>query len=131
MTDTRITQRENTAPQKAPIQGTDTIHVPHVDIRENSERILLIANMPGVDRNDVSVTVENNTLTVEGRARIEGPAGHQLIGQEYEAGRYRRDFTLSHVVNTEGIKAKVHHGVLEVTIPKRDEAKTRKVEITN
>ena len=108
---------------------TDTAYVPDVDISENEDCIRLRADMPGVDGKDVEVTVENNVLTVEGRARVEAPAGYELVGREYGVGKYRRNFTLSNDVNSEGIKARVEHGVLEVTIPKREEVKTRKIAI--
>ena len=87
--------------------------------------------MPGVDQQSVDVTVENNVLIIEGKGHIEKPEGYQLIGQEYGLGKYRRDFTLSNAVHTEGIKARVQKGVLEVTIPKREEVKARKITITN
>lgn len=111
-------------------QAPETIYVPHVDISENNDRIRLVADMPGVDPKSVDLTVENNVLTVEGLAQPDRPAGYERVGQEYGIGRYRRDFTLSDAVAVDGIKARVQNGVLEVTIPKREEVKTRKIEIT-
>ena len=131
MTDTKVVKREKQAVQKAKTPETESIYVPHVDISENKDRILLLADMPGVDQKSVDVTVENNVLTVEGRAHIGGPEGYQMIGQEYGIGKYRRDFTLSSAIDTEGVKARVSHGVLEVTLPKRQEARTRKIEIAS
>ena len=131
MTDTTIIQRDN---PNTPNGGTPEgpfICVPHVDISENKECIRLWADMPGVDLKSADVTVENNVLTLEGTAQLEPPAGYQMIGQEYGVGKYRRDFTLSGAIDTQGIKARVHHGVLEVTLPKREEAKTRKIAIEN
>ena len=110
---------------------TDTIYAPDVDIREDGDGIRLLADMPGVDQASADITVENNVLTIQGTAHVVPPDGHQLVGQEYGVGRYRRDFTLSSAVDVNGIKARVRHGVLEVTIPKRDEVKTRKIEIAS
>jgi HSP20 family protein len=62
---------------------------------------------------------------------VDAPQGYHLVGQEYGVGRFRRDFTLSSQVDTEGITAKVAHGVLEVTLPKQEAAKLRKIEIAN
>jgi HSP20 family protein len=75
------------------------------------------------------VTVENNVLTLEGVATLDVPDGYESVGREYGVGRYRRDFTLSDDVSPQGIKARVSHGVLAVTIPKREEVKTRTIAI--
>jgi HSP20 family protein len=115
--------------QKALAADTERIYVPDVDIREDSECVHMDANMPGVDQESVDVSVENGVLTIEGRARIDGPQGYELVGQEYGVGRYRRDFTLSDAVDAAGIKARVRQGVLEVTLPKRENVKTRKIRI--
>ena len=128
MAETQVTKRdENAVLAQAP--ETETTYVPDVDISESNEHIRLVADMPGVDQQSVEVTVENNVLTVEGNAQLEAPEGYDLVGQEYGVGKFRRDFTLSNAVDTDGIKARVRHGVLEVTIPKREEVKTRKIEI--
>ena len=108
---------------------TDLIYVPDVDIRENSDCLRLEANMPGTDQDSVNVSVENGVLTIEGQARVDTPPGAKLVGWEYGVGRYRRDFTLSDAVDTEGIRARVRQGVLEVTLPKREHVKTRKIRI--
>lgn len=129
MAETQVAKPEGKAVQKAQTPETETIYAPDVDISENSECIRLVADMPGVDQKSVEVTVENNVLTIEGRACVEAPDGCELVGQEYGVGKYRRDFTLSNAVDTDGVKARVIHGVLELTIPKRDEVKTKKIEI--
>jgi HSP20 family protein len=137
MTDTQIAKREEQAPatsrgpaaQKARTPESDSIYVPDVDIYEDGEHVRLVADMPGVDQGSVNVTIENNVLTIEGQARVSPPEGHALIGQEYGVGKYRRDFTLSDSVGLEGVKARVQQGVLEVTIPKQDAVKTRKIKI--
>ena len=128
MTDTNVAKKEKEAVDKAQVLD-GTIYAPDVDISETSECVRLLANVPGVDQNGVDVTIENNVLTVEGRAHVEVPEGYELLGREYDVGKYRRDFTLSNAVNTEGITARVRQGVLEVTLPKREELKTRKIEI--
>lgn len=129
MTATQVAKPDEPAVAKTQRPTNERIYVPDVDISENSESLRLVANMPGVDQKGVDVTVENNVLTIEARATVEAPEGYELLGQEYGFGKYRRDFTLSNSVNTEGIKARVQHGVLEVTIPKREEVKMRKIEI--
>ncbi len=108
---------------------TSVTYVPDVDIIEDSETIRLLADLPGANRENVDITVENNILTIEAQAVISNPEGYQLAGQEYSIGRYHRDFTLSDSVQTDGIRAAVKHGVLEVTLPKREEVKQRKIQI--
>jgi HSP20 family protein len=134
MADTNIAKHPGRAPQAgAEVAATEerTLYLPDVDISENGERIRLLADMPGVDQDSVDVTVENNELTLEGRSRITPPEGCERVGRECGAGRYRRVFALSDAVKPDGIKARMRNGLLEVTIPKREEVKTRKIEITN
>ena len=115
--------------EKAGVPQAVATYVPDVDILEDSERIRLIADVPGASQADVEVTVENNVLTINATAAVTGPEGCSLAGQEYGVGNYHRDFTLSDAVSVDGITAKVKHGVLEVIIPKREEVKTRKIRI--
>ncbi len=129
MAEKDVVTREPEATEAVATPRSEATYVPEVDISERGDSIRLVANMPGVDQASVDVTVENNVLTVEGRATVDAPEGYTLVGQEYGVGRYRRDFTLSNAVNVDGIKARVRQGVLEVTIPKREEVKTRKIEI--
>jgi HSP20 family molecular chaperone IbpA len=129
MADTAVMKRKHETASAVDTPRTEDTYIPDVDISETGDSIHLVANMPGVDQQSVEVTVENNVLSVEGRAGVEAPQGYTLVGQEYGTGRYRRDFTLSNTVDVDGIKARVRHGVLELTIPKREEVKTRKIEI--
>jgi len=132
MTDTQVPKPDKRHSPARPIESpeTDPVYVPDVDIRENDGQVRLVADMPGVDQTSVNVNVENGVLTIEGQAHLDRPEGYELVGQEYGVGKYRREFSLSNAVSVEGIKARVRHGVLEVSVPKRNEAKTRKVQIT-
>lgn len=116
-------------PEKTGLPQTVATYVPDVDILEDSERIRLVADIPGSSQGDVEVTVENGVLTINATAAVTGPEGCTLAGQEYGIGNYHRDFTLTDAVSVDGITAKVKHGVLEVVIPKREEVKTRKIKI--
>ncbi|MGQ9663079.1 MAG: Hsp20/alpha crystallin family protein [Kiritimatiellia bacterium] len=115
--------------EKGPTPESDGVYLPHVDIVETGTSFHLMLDMPGVEQEAVNITVEDGVLTIEGQARVEVPQGYDLIGQEYEVARFRRDFRLPEFVNVDGIKAKVSRGVLEVTVPKREEARKRRVEI--
>ena len=129
MTDTDVVKKEEQSVQAARTPETETTYIPDVDISETSECVRLVADMAGVDQTSVDVSIEHNVLTIEGTAHLDAPEGYELVGQEYGIGRYRRDFTLSDSVDTNGIKARVRHGVLVVTLPKREEVKSRKIEI--
>jgi HSP20 family molecular chaperone IbpA len=127
--DTRIAKKQKQ--EVAKTEAPERIYMPAVDISEDADSIRLLADMPGVDEKSVDVNVENGVLSIEGKASIDEPEGYELVGQEYALGRFRRDFTLSDHVDVEGIKARVKNGVLEVSIPKQEEVKTRKIEITS
>jgi HSP20 family molecular chaperone IbpA len=125
----QVAKTKEKAMQAAHTTETGTTYVPDVDISESGDHITLTADMPGVDQNSVDVSVENNTLTIEGKAHVDAPDGYKLVGQEYGVGTYRRDFTLSSEVDTTGIKARMRHGILQLTLPKREEVKTRTIKI--
>ncbi len=108
---------------------SEAIYLPDVDISEGADAFRLVADMPGADAASVSATVTNNVLTLEGTAKAEPPADCQLAGQEYALGKYRRDFALSGSVDPSRIKARVRNGVLEVTLPKRETARTKTIPI--
>jgi HSP20 family protein len=129
MAETQVAKNEGQDMRAAHAHETETTYIPDVDITESNECVHLVADMPGVNQASVDVTVENNVLTIEGQASVQSPEGYELVGQEYGVGKYRRDFTLSNDVDTENIKARVRHGVLEVTIPKREQVKTKKIKI--
>ncbi len=132
MTDTRVTKQEQTGGTSDGTMVTpeqERLYAPAVDIIENADRIRLVADMPGVDPSTVDVTVERGVLAVEGRASIEAPEGYECVGREFCAGRFRREFTLSDAVDTNRITARVRHGVLDVTLPKHEKVKPRKVKI--
>jgi len=132
MADTQVVKKEAQTPatrSDTRAQDREVMLVPDVNIVEDNEGVRLVADMPGADAAAINVAVENNVLTIEGQGRVEAPAGYELVGQEFVVGKYRRDFTLSETLDTAGIKARVRHGVLELSIPKREEVKTRKIKI--
>ena len=108
----------------------EAVYAPRVDIREDADRFTVVADMPGADEKSVEATVQNRVLTVEGWARPDKPQGHETLGLEFGAGRYRRVFTLPDAVDAGRIQARVKNGVLTVSIPKKEEVKTRKIEIS-
>src|SRR5690348_16772397 len=92
---------------------------PRVDVKEEAERFLIRADVPGVDPKDIEVSLEDGVLTISGERKVEEreeSAGWTRI--ERASGRFHRSFTLPETVDAEGVSAKGNHGVLEIVIPK-------------
>ena len=103
---------------------------PLCDIYEDGESIVVKAELPGVDRNDIDVQVENNVLTLRGERKLEREVKTENVYRtERSYGTFTRSFTLPVSVDTEHIKAEYKDGVLHVTLPKVDEAKPRKIKV--
>ena len=104
--------------------------VPRVDIHEEKDRFVVLADVPGVDPKDIDITADNGVLTVRGERKAEKREtenGYERI--ERVAGAFLRRFTLPEGANTEQIKAKQTNGVLEVTIPKTPAVQPRRISI--
>ena len=106
--------------------------VPRVDIHEEKERFVVLADVPGVDPKDIDITAEKGVLTVRGERRAEKRVtdnGYERV--ERVSGTFLRRFTLPEGANTESIKAKQTNGVLEVTIPKAPTVQPRRISINS
>lgn len=104
-------------------------YAPRVDIVENSDSIVIQADMPGVNENSIDITLEKNVLTIDGYVEAVHPENHNAIYTEYEAANYHRSFTLSNMVDRNSIAASVKDGVLNLTLPKAAEAQPRKIAV--
>jgi HSP20 family protein len=103
---------------------------PAVDIYEKDGNIVLKAELPGVDPKDVDIRVENNLLTLRGERKFDNEVkrdNYHRVERSY--GSFSRSFTLPNVVDTQNIKAEYRDGVLHMTLPKREEAKPRQIQI--
>ena len=101
--------------------------VPSVDIFEDKDSLVLLADMPGVVKENVDIQVEEGQLKIQGKVR-ENPPGEFVIS-EYSVGDYTRTFTLSNVIDQAAIKASMKNGVLRVVLPKMDVSKPRKIAV--
>ena len=104
---------------------------PSVDIYENKDQIVLEAELPGMKQEDFDLSIENNVITLRGERRFEKTDetdNYHRVERSY--GSFTRSFTLPPTVSGEGAKAEYNNGVLRVTLPKREEAKSRKIEVT-
>lgn len=103
--------------------------VPPVDVFENDNAITLLADLPGVARDQLQVRVDGDTLTLEATASTAGPADLELVYGEAQCPTYRRQFTLSRELDPGRIEAQLRDGVLRLTIPKAEEAKPRRIQV--
>lgn len=104
---------------------------PSVDIYEDKENLVLEAELPGMKRDDFELSIENNVITLKGERKFEKKTdGDNYHRVERSYGSFTRSFTLPQTVTAEGAKADFSNGVLRVLLPKREETKARKIEIS-
>jgi HSP20 family protein len=105
------------------------VFVPTADIYETKDALTVILEMPGVEKNNITVRVEDGLLYVEGRLDLAKYQGLQPLYIEYNIGHYSRSFQLSSKVDQTKIAAALNDGVLSLTLPKVEEAKPRVITI--
>lgn len=106
------------------------VFVPAVDILENEEEIIILADMPGVTSKSVDIDLRESVLTIEGRiSPVEGEK-EVTVYREFDWGDYLRQFTLSDAIDQEKITAKMDQGVLRLTLPKAEKRKPQKIQVT-
>lgn len=113
--------QEQTTPMRA--------FLPTTDIYETEDALTVVLEMPGVDRDNIEVNVENGVLTVEGKINFGKYEGMQPIYSEYNIGPYRRSFRISSRVDQDRIRAEMRDGVISLVLPKAEEAKARRIEV--
>jgi HSP20 family protein len=120
-------KQEVTSPTEETRPGL--VFTPYVDIFETDDEITLLADMPGVSADSLSIDLRENILTLTGEvAPFEG-ANEEDVLIEYEIGKYHRQFNLSSVIDQSKIDAKLDDGVLRLSLPKVEKVKPRKIEI--
>ena len=105
---------------------------PSVDLREDKEKYDLRAELPGVRKEDIEVSVEGNTLTIAGEKRQEeqeGDEGRGTYRAERFFGRFQRSITLPTVVDPNKIEAQYRDGVLILNLPKSEEARRKQIQV--
>ena len=103
---------------------------PSVDIFENQDKIVLEAELAGMNPEDVDISIENNIITLKGERKFEKneeTENYHRVERSY--GSFVRSFTLPRTVVSDEADASFENGILKVTLPKREEAKARKIEI--
>jgi HSP20 family protein len=103
--------------------------VPAVDVAETQEKIIVRAELPGMKQEDIHIEFENGMLTLRGERTIEKSEGTTWHRVERTYGAFSRSFTLPRTVDAEKITASYREGVLEIDVPKREEAKPKQIQI--
>jgi HSP20 family protein len=115
-------EEESTAPV--------SMFIPTTDIYETEAALMVVVEMPGVDKGNVDIAVKDGVLTIDGRVDFQKYAGMQPVYTEYNIGHYQRRFSLSNKVNASGIRAEMRDGSLTLTIPKAEEAAAQRIEVS-
>jgi len=131
-----MTSHELTPKDKQEVQGSEQVrpgryYMPEVDIAEDTDGLWLRSDMPGVDSNTVSVDLEDGVLTIQGEVSLRSFEGLTPVYSEYRVGNFLRRFSMpqAYTYDAERIAAKLVDGVLEVRIPKAEQAKLRRVPV--
>jgi HSP20 family protein len=104
-------------------------YIANTDIFETDDALTLVMEMPGVERKDVDIRLENDVLRVEGRIDFSKYEGLEPVYTEYNVGPYARAFTLSNKIDQDKIGAELNDGVLTLTLKKAKEAVPRQIAI--
>lgn len=100
---------------------------PAVDVHEGRDDLLLVADIPGVAREDVTIRVERNELIVE--AKRQADAVGTAVGRERRIGSFKRTFLLPQSIDVNAIGAELAHGVLTLRLPKSEASKPRRIDV--
>lgn len=103
--------------------------VPKTDIYETEDMIVMVADIPGVNREAVDITIDKDVLSIDAYHSAGENKEHSVTYSEYLPGDYHRKFRLSREIDSDKIEAIVADGVLELRLPKADEAKIKKIPI--
>jgi HSP20 family protein len=114
-------KEESTAPVR--------VFLPTTDIYETEQALTVVMEMPGVDKGNVEINVEDGDLTVEGGIDFGKYEALQPVYTEYNIGNFRRSFSLSNNIDQDKIRADMSDGVLTLTLPKAEQAKPRKIAV--
>jgi HSP20 family protein len=119
--------------QPVPVPAEQTrpglVFTPAVDIFETDRNITLLADMPGVTADDITIDLRDDLLTLTGDVKPFGKPDESDVRIEFEIGKYYRQFTLSEMIDQSRIEASVADGVLRLSLPKAEKAIPRKITV--
>ena len=102
---------------------------PSTDILEKEDGFHILMDLPGVNKDDLVIDLDDNALTVKGKTSYPEPDKEKIVDSEFGNVEYLRKFTLSDAVDKQAIEANLKEGVLELYLPKAEEAKPKRIEI--
>ena len=114
--------------QRGNLDQTQEFVSPEVNICETKDGYVLQAEMPGVNKDGLEITLEGNEITIVGHRQVEQLNGEPLFRESREAG-YRRVFQLDPAIDTGKVSARMEQGVLTVTLPKSERVKPRQIKV--
>ena len=123
-------QQKREVDKKQELTAPARTFVPATDIFETDGALMIVMEMPGTDKNDLDISVEDGVLHVEGRVNFDKYQGLQPLYTEYIIGHYRRSFSLSNKIDQNKISAEMKDGVLTLLLTKAEEAKPRRIAVT-
>jgi HSP20 family molecular chaperone IbpA len=127
---TRVQVSREAAPAERPeTTRSAPVAAPLADIRQTKDGIVVELDMPSVDPGSINVGYERRTLTVTARGRSTAPAGYSLTHAEYADGDYERTFTVSDLIDANGIDATYRNGVLKLVLPFAKESQARTIKV--
>ncbi|MBN1652882.1 MAG: Hsp20/alpha crystallin family protein [Deltaproteobacteria bacterium] len=100
-----------------------------VGLNDNGHALQLRAELPGFSEKDLNITIEQGSLTIRGERKIEVPEGYAAHRQERGAMQFARSFTLPSLIDTSKVEAVLKNGILELTMPKAEEARPREIQV--
>lgn len=105
------------------------VFIPPVDIYEIDGNIVLMADMPGVKKDDLNIDLREDTLTLSGEIKPFEDAEETDLLIEYDVGQYYRQFTIPELIDRDKINAELKNGVLTLTLPKAEAAKPKQIAV--
>ncbi len=108
----------------------ERVIVPVADIYETENEYVITMDMPGVEKADVDILIDKNDLTIQGTTSADAIETEDLLYSEYQLYNYKRNFIVGNDIESGKVNAAMNNGVLEITLPKKDEVKPKKIEIT-
>lgn len=130
MSDNKQVTRTGAASHTGAEQEHQRAALPAVDVFEDAGGITLLADMPGVPKDQLELKIEGDALLIEGAVQPATPEGLEAVYAEVRVPRYRRSFTLSRELDTARIEANLKDGVLTLRIPKQAHAQPRRIAVS-
>lgn len=113
-----------------PVAGRPRVAYPAIDVAERKDDTLVVAELPGVSKDGISITVQNGVLTIAGeRKKLDLPEAACCIRSEIGRGQFRRSIELPHPVNAHEVTAELSNGILRIVLPRAEEARVREITV--